>query len=399
MFTGIVEEVGAFWAAMTTAATCACASRRRACSTTRHRRLDRRVRLLPDVVAHDADGLRGRALEGDDRQDRAALVGRRHRQPRARHARSATASAATSSRATSAAPARSRDRRQPGAHVVTVRAPDAFARYLVPKGSITVDGVSMTVVDVGGPGGSATTSTPPTFTLWLIPHTLARHHARRAARGRPRQPRARRARQARRAAARSSGRCPMAPAGGGRHARGDPTARPGRPARDRPRAARRAARRPPDHRRRRRGPRERGRPRLRRRARHPRAAGVHDPPHRRHRLPRHARRSRRSPRAAADGRAQHVAARDGLHRLDRGRRGHQHRHLGRRPRPHDPPGGASPTPRAADSRGPATSSRCARASGGVLRRAGHTEAAVDLCRLAGLQPVARSARSCTTTAA
>ena len=31
-------------------------------------------------------------------------------------------------------------------------------------------------------------------------------------------------------------------------------------------------------------------------------------------------------------------------------------------------------------------SRCARAEGGVLRRAGHTEAAVDLARLAGLQP-------------
>ena len=33
---------------------------------------------------------------------------------------------------------------------------------------------------------------------------------------------------------------------------------------------------------------------------------------------------------------------------------------------------------------PATSSRCARASGGVLERAGQTEAAVDLARLAGL---------------
>jgi riboflavin synthase len=62
---------------------------------------------------------------------------------------------------------------QPGAHIVTVRAPDAFARYLVPKGSITVDGVSMTVVDVGGPAGSSDTLDAATFTLWLIPHTLA----------------------------------------------------------------------------------------------------------------------------------------------------------------------------------------------------------------------------------
>ena len=34
----------------------------------------------------------------------------------------------------------------------------------------------------------------------------------------------------------------------------------------------------------------------------------------------------------------------------------------------------------------ATSSRCAREPGGVLERAGHTEAAVDLARLAGPEP-------------
>lgn len=62
---------------------------------------------------------------------------------------------------------------QPGAHVVTVRGPDAFARYLVPKGSLTVDGVSLTVVDVGGPAGSRDDLDAATFTLWLIPHTLA----------------------------------------------------------------------------------------------------------------------------------------------------------------------------------------------------------------------------------
>ena len=61
----------------------------------------------------------------------------------------------------------------PGAHIVTVGAPDAFARYLVPKGSVTVDGVSMTVVDVGGPAGSRDDLDAATFTLWLIPHTLA----------------------------------------------------------------------------------------------------------------------------------------------------------------------------------------------------------------------------------
>ena len=62
---------------------------------------------------------------------------------------------------------------QPGAHIVTVRGPEAFARYLVPKGSLTVDGVSLTVVDVGGPAGSSDVLDAATFTLWLIPHTLA----------------------------------------------------------------------------------------------------------------------------------------------------------------------------------------------------------------------------------
>ena len=59
-----------------------------------------------------------------------------------------------------------------GAYVLTVRAPERLARYLVPKGSITVDGVSLTVVDVGGPAGSTETLAPSEFTLWLIPHTL-----------------------------------------------------------------------------------------------------------------------------------------------------------------------------------------------------------------------------------
>ena len=45
---------------------------------------------------------------------------------------------------------------------------------------------------------------------------------------------------------------------------------------------------------------------------------------------------------------------------------------------------ATRPPSRATSPGPATSCRCARWTGGVLRRAGHTEAAVDLARLAGL---------------
>ena len=61
---------------------------------------------------------------------------------------------------------------QPGAFVMRVRAPDAMGRYLIPKGSVTVDGVSLTVVDLGGPGGTRTDLADSEFTLWLIPHTL-----------------------------------------------------------------------------------------------------------------------------------------------------------------------------------------------------------------------------------
>lgn len=62
---------------------------------------------------------------------------------------------------------------EPGAYVMTVRAAPGLAKYLIPKGSITVDGVSLTLVDVGGPGGSSPSLAPSDFTLWLIPHTLA----------------------------------------------------------------------------------------------------------------------------------------------------------------------------------------------------------------------------------
>ncbi|MFB7919005.1 riboflavin synthase [Streptomyces sp. NPDC056061] len=47
--------------------------------------------------------------------------------------------------------------------IVKVSLPDDLARYVVEKGSITVDGVSLTVVDAG----------PDYFTISLIPTTLA----------------------------------------------------------------------------------------------------------------------------------------------------------------------------------------------------------------------------------
>jgi riboflavin synthase len=57
-------------------------------------------------------------------------------------------------------------RRDPGDHwdVVTISLPPALAPYLVDKGSITVDGVSLTVVDAGDDD----------FTVSLIPETLRR---------------------------------------------------------------------------------------------------------------------------------------------------------------------------------------------------------------------------------
>jgi riboflavin synthase len=57
-------------------------------------------------------------------------------------------------------------RREPGEHweVVTISMPRELAPYLVDKGSITVDGVSLTVVEAGHDG----------FTVSLIPETLRR---------------------------------------------------------------------------------------------------------------------------------------------------------------------------------------------------------------------------------
>ncbi|MFP4235782.1 MAG: riboflavin synthase [Nitriliruptoraceae bacterium] len=51
----------------------------------------------------------------------------------------------------------------PGTVFLRIEAPADLARYLVPKGSITVSGVSLTVVDRDDEG---------TFRIGLIPHTL-----------------------------------------------------------------------------------------------------------------------------------------------------------------------------------------------------------------------------------
>ncbi len=50
-----------------------------------------------------------------------------------------------------------------GSTVITVQAPDQLARFMVEKGSVTVDGVSLTITKVDDGG----------FAVALIPHTLA----------------------------------------------------------------------------------------------------------------------------------------------------------------------------------------------------------------------------------
>lgn len=61
---------------------------------------------------------------------------------------------------------------QPGTRTVSIASPAPVARYLVPKGSITVQGVSLTVVDVDVDDAGAAGGDGATFTLGLIPHTL-----------------------------------------------------------------------------------------------------------------------------------------------------------------------------------------------------------------------------------
>lgn len=49
-----------------------------------------------------------------------------------------------------------------GDHYLRVRAPAGQGRYLIHKGSITIDGISLTVAEVAG----------DTFAVWLIPTTI-----------------------------------------------------------------------------------------------------------------------------------------------------------------------------------------------------------------------------------
>ena len=67
-------------------------------------------------------------------------------------------------------------------HVVRISLPEDLARYVVEKGSISVDGVSLTVTATGGQSASGVTGVtgdsssgdPPWFEVSLIPETLER---------------------------------------------------------------------------------------------------------------------------------------------------------------------------------------------------------------------------------
>lgn len=48
-------------------------------------------------------------------------------------------------------------------HYLKVAVPEGFSHYLVYKGSVAIDGISLTVAEVAGDA----------FAVWLIPHTLA----------------------------------------------------------------------------------------------------------------------------------------------------------------------------------------------------------------------------------
>ena len=100
----------------------------------------------------------------------------------------------------------------------------------------------------------------------------------------------------------------------------------------------------------------------------------------------HFERARGTAGSAAHGRAKSRNVFDRLHRLSRCRGRRDHRHQRARSRREQSKSSPIPTPSRMISCNPAMSFRLRAKDGGVLRRAGHTEAAVDLATMAGLQP-------------
>ena len=257
MFTGIVEELGEVVAVERPAATPAgCAVRGPlVVSDAAHGDSIAVNGVCLTVVEHD-DGVH-RRRDGRDPATAAASApsARAHRSTSSARCAAGSRLGGHSCRATSTAPARivdARARRPLGGRAS--RLPPALARYVVEKGSITVDGVSLTVVD----GRRRLVHRQPD------PHHARPDHAGPQGRRRPGQPRGRRDRQVRRAPARrpDAGRpAPRHPKRSTRH--------------EHPRTA---LRRPADHRRPRhhlaRDPRQRLRLRLRHRRHAPPGLGL-----------------------------------------------------------------------------------------------------------------------------
>ena len=216
-----------------------------------------------------------------------------------------------------------------------IRGPADSLRYVVEKGSIAVDGVSLTVaaVDDDALRGLAD------------PGDARAHDARR----RPRRARPVNlevdviAKYVEKLASRPCGAHERTVAV--QHHRGGARGHP---------------RRPDGRGLRRRGPRERGRPDAGGPVRHARGDQLHGHARPRPDLPGAHPRALRRARPRPDGGQERVRLRDRLHRLDRGPRGRHDRHLGARPRAHDP-GGDRPARRGrATSSSRATSSRSRR---------------------------------------
>ena len=97
-------------------------------------------------------------------------------------------------------------------------------------------------------------------------------------------------------------------------------------------------------------------------------------------------RAARPARDSARGQRQLVAPRHRDVRVDRRARGHHHRHLGGGPRRDGARGDRPRVSMPRDLSRPGHVFPLRARNGGVLVRAGHTEAAVDLARIAGLEP-------------
>ena len=227
--------------------------------------------------------------------------------------------------------------------VVEISLPDGLGRYLVDKGSITVDGVSLTVVEAGDdelhrqpdprdPGPHHARLRQPGDRVNLEVDVIAKHVEKLLARHIDRREGA---------------------------AMTEPST--SRPARHRRAGHRRHRRRQGRRRRRRRGPRERGRHHLRRQQGDAGADGVHDPLLQRRDLRADAGRHARPARDPADDAAQQGQAAHGVHDLGRRPRRRHHRHLRRRPGAHRPGAGRLGDRAVGDHPARATSSRCATA--------------------------------------